>query len=270
MKLRSDWSASKFSETRELLPRQYPSAVGTRPDGAGDEGEAALRVREMFGAIARRYDLLNHLLSFSCDLFWRRIAARRVRGVLRSGGRALDVCCGTGDLTFAMEREARRRSEIVGADFVQPMLACAQEKAGRSASRARFVSADALNLPFGDATFDLVAIAFGLRNLANYACGIAELRRVLRPGGTLAILEFTQPRAAFFGRVYGFYFKDILPFVGGALSGSGKAYGYLPVSVARFPSPENLGEKLLSTGFTRVRFELWAHGIVSFHLAQRS
>jgi demethylmenaquinone methyltransferase/2-methoxy-6-polyprenyl-1,4-benzoquinol methylase len=247
-----------------------PVAPGTRPEGARDEADAARRVREMFGAIAGRYDFLNHLLSFSCDRWWRRKTAVRIRGALRAGGRALDICCGTGDLAFAIERAARNDPEILGADFVHPMLVRAREKAARSRSRAHFIAADALQLPFADKTFDLVAVAFGFRNLANYAEAVEELRRVLRPGGTLAILEFAEPRGPLFGRLYRFYFKSVLPVVGGVVSGSRQAYGYLPASVARFPSPEDLAEQLRAGGFARVHFERWTGGIVALHLAERS
>lgn len=252
------------------MKSNHPVAPGTRPEGARDEADAARRVREMFGAIAGRYDFLNHLLSFSCDRWWRRKTALRVRGALRAGGCALDICCGTGDLAFAIERAARNGAEIFGADFVHPMLVRAREKAARSGSRAQFITADALQLPFADKTFDVVAVAFGFRNLANYSEGIAEFRRVLRIGGTLAILEFAEPRGLLFGSLYRFYFKSVLPAVGGVVSGSRQAYRYLPASVARFPSPENLAEQLRAGGFASVHFERWTGGIVALHLAQRS
>jgi demethylmenaquinone methyltransferase/2-methoxy-6-polyprenyl-1,4-benzoquinol methylase len=248
-------------------------AAGTRPQGAQDETEAARRVREMFGAIAPRYDFLNHLLSLSSDRWWRWRAIRRVRHVLRPGARALDICCGTGDLTFAIEREARERAgdrvEIYGGDFVHGMLVRAGEKAARRGSRALFVGVDALRLPFAAETFDLIAVAFGFRNLANYAAGIEEFLRVLRPGGVLAILEFSEPSGRSFGRFYRFYFEKILPAIGGLISGSHQAYGYLPASVARFPSPENLASSLQAAGFENVRFERWMGGIVALHLAER-
>jgi demethylmenaquinone methyltransferase / 2-methoxy-6-polyprenyl-1,4-benzoquinol methylase len=248
-------------------------AAGTRPEGAEGEAEAARQVHDMFGAIAGRYDFLNHLLSFSCDRWWRRRTALRVRDLLRGGGSVLDVCCGTGDLAFAIERAVRSgaggAAEFYGADFVHPMLVRAREKAALRQSRARFLAADALRLPFAESTFDLVAVAFGFRNLASYAGGIDEFRRVLRPGGTLAILEFAEPPGALFGRFYRFYFRKILPAVGGLVSGSRQAYGYLPSSVARFPSPENLAERLRAGGFMSVRFERWMGGIVALHLAER-
>lgn len=255
-----------------MKPKANAPVAGTRPEGAQDDTEAADRVRELFGAIAARYDLLNHLLSFSCDRWWRRRAARRVGHVLRAPGRVLDLCCGTGDLSFALEGEARRQgggAQIFAADFVHAMLARAGEKAGERSSGVRFVAADALRLPFPDATFDLVALAFGFRNLANYAKGIAELQRVLRPGGELAILEFSEPTGRLFGGLYRFYFRRVLPAIGGWVSGSRNAYGYLPASVARFPSPEELAPQLRAAGFAAVRFERWSAGIVALHLAER-
>lgn len=246
---------------------------GTRPAGTEDETDAARRVRELFGAIAPRYDFLNHLLSFSFDRWWRRGAARRVKRVLRPGVRVLDLCCGTGDLTFAIERKARARAgdgvEIYGGDFVHEMLVRAGEKAARRDSRARFLGLDALRLPFAAGSFDLVALAFGFRNLANYRAGIDEFLRVLRPGGVLAILEFSEPPGALFGRLYRFYFRKLLPAIGGMVSGSRQAYGYLPESVARFPSPEELAEQLRAAQFTNVRYERWMGGIVALHLAER-
>ncbi len=247
--------------------------TGTRPEGTRDEAEAARRVHDLFGRIAPRYDLLNHLLSFSLDRTWRTRTARRVCPRLRPGSRVLDVCCGTGDLAFAIERESRRGSrgaQILGGDFVHAMLERARGKAARISSDVQFLAVDALRLPFADATFDLVAVAFGFRNLASYAAGIDEFRRVLRPGGQLAILEFSEPPGPAFGRLYRFYFRKILPVLGGLISGSRQAYGYLPASVARFPSPEDLAERLRVAGFSSVRFERWMGGIVALHLAERA
>lgn len=255
-----------------MKARTEAPAPGTRPKGVRDEADAARQVRELFGAIAPRYDFLNHLLSFSSDRWWRRRTARRVRRVLRPGARVLDVCCGTGDLAFAIEREARKgggeSAEILGGDFVHGMLVRAREKATRRASGAHFLAVDALHLPFADGTFDLIAVAFGFRNLANYRAGMAEFRRVLRPGGLVAILEFSEPPGPVFGRLYRFYFERMLPAIGGLISGSRRAYGYLPASVARFPEPEDLAGQLRSAGFTGVQFERWMGGIVALHLAE--
>lgn len=247
-------------------------AAGTRPEGARDEAEASRRVRDLFSQIVPRYDFLNHLLSFSCDRWWRRRTARRMRTVLRPGARVLDVCCGTGDLAFALEhaaRDAGARIQIYGSDFVHGMLASAGEKAARRGSDLRLVCADTLQLPFASGKFELVSAAFGFRNLANYAAGIAELRRVMRPGGWLAILEFSEPTGAVFGQFYRFYFRRILPAIGGLFSGNRGAYGYLPASVSRFPTPAELAQLMRETGFEDVTYERWMGGIVALHLARR-
>ncbi len=162
---------------------------GTTPEGTHDEMEASRWVRAMFGRVAPRYDLANHLLSFNMDKHWRARTVERVRPVLhRPEARVLDLCCGTGDLTIALE--AARGAPVIGSDFCHPMLTAA----GRKSSSLRLVEADALRLPFADASLDLITIAFGFRNLANYDAGLVEFRRVLRSGGMLAILEFSQPR----------------------------------------------------------------------------
>ena len=249
--------------------------AGTRPEGAKDESEAAHRVREMFNRIAPRYDFLNHLLSFSFDRWWRRRAARRFSHILRRpDARVLDLCCGTGDLTFALESAAKAGNEekgpqILGSDFALPMLALARAKAGRGNHYSRFLASDALALPFADASFDLVAAAFGFRNLANYENGLREIARILRPGGELGILEFAEPRSSLFAPAYRFYFQKILPRIGGAISGSAAAYSYLPGSVAKFPNPQELRKLIERAGFRNVSFEAWMGGIVALHRGQR-
>jgi demethylmenaquinone methyltransferase / 2-methoxy-6-polyprenyl-1,4-benzoquinol methylase len=241
---------------------------GTRFDGAAGEQETSRRVREMFSGIAPRYDLLNHLLSGRLDNVWRRRVARRFAAILaRPESRVLDLCCGTGDLAFALARFGPAR--ITGADFSHAMLALARRKAAAKSEGARseieFVEADALHLPFADATFDLVTTAFGFRNLANYDDGLKEIRRVLRPGGEIGILEFSEPRGKIFGALYRFYFRRILPTLGGAISGNAAAYSYLPRSVGRFPSPEELAAQMAAAGFGDVRFERWTGGTVTLH-----
>jgi demethylmenaquinone methyltransferase/2-methoxy-6-polyprenyl-1,4-benzoquinol methylase len=258
------------------------SLPGTRPSGAPDEAAASRQVREMFSRIAPSYDLLNHLLSLRFDVAWRRRLARRFRPILaRPDARVLDLCCGTGDLALAFAAQipaanassssGSSRGAIFGADFAHPMLVRAREKTQKARPRAtmEFLEADALALPFPAESFDLVATAFGFRNLANYAAGLAELRRVLRPGGSVAILEFTEPQSALFGRAYRFYFHRVLPKIGGLFSGNAQAYGYLPGSVARFPSPPELAHMMESTGFVDVRAERWTGGIVALHTARR-
>jgi len=239
---------------------------GTRPEGVRDEREAAAHVREMFGRIAPRYDLLNHLLSLDVDKLWRRRVARRFRETLQKpAARVLDLCCGTGDLALAFRREAPQGAEIVGSDFVPEMLVRARAKAAAAGASITFVEADALSLPFADASFDLVSCSFGFRNLANYERGLAEILRVLKPGGIAAILEFAEPRGKLFGSIYRFYFRRVLPLLGGLISGSTSAYTYLPSSVSKFPSTEALQAQFEQAGLADARFEGWTGGIVTLH-----
>lgn len=240
---------------------------GTTPGGIqpGDEAAAARYVRLMFARVAPRYDLLNHLLSFQIDRYWRRFTVEKVRHVLeRPGSRVLDLCCGTGDLLSALQRVHGHR--VFGSDFCRPMLASA---AGKLGARAVLVEADALALPVADASFDLVTIAFGLRNLASYRRGLFEMHRLLRPDGVLAVLEFSQPRGVILGPVYGLYFRHVLPRLGGAISGAGQAYRYLQQSVDRFLSPDELSRELRRTGFSDVRYWLLTGGIAALHVAHK-
>jgi demethylmenaquinone methyltransferase / 2-methoxy-6-polyprenyl-1,4-benzoquinol methylase len=243
---------------------------GTRPEGVRDEREASARVREMFGRIAPRYDLLNHLLSLDIDKVWRRRVARRFGAILSNpSARVLDLCCGTGDLALAFRKEAPAGAEIVGSDFVTEMLVRARAKAASSSAAITFVEADALALPFADATFDLVSCSFGFRNLANYLRGLVEILRVLKPGGVAAILEFGEPQGKLFGGLYRFYFRRVLPRVGALISGNGFAYSYLPSSVSKFPSPEALQRQFEAVGYSDARFEQWTGGIVTLHTATK-
>jgi len=217
-------------------------------------------VRGMFARVARRYDLANHLLSFNIDRLWRARTVRRVRPILeRPGARVLDICCGTGDLTLALARECP--TPVFGSDFCHPMMVAARGKGA-----ACLFEADALHLPLRDASLDLVTVAFGFRNLANYRAGLAEMRRVLRPNGMAAILEFSEPPNAVFAALYHFYSRRILPLIGGALSGSRDAYTYLPESVRKFPPAEELAQEMRRAGFEQVRYERFTGGIVALHL----
>ena len=193
----------------------------------------------MFGSIAHRYDLLNHLLSFGTDYYWRWVAARELGGVLsRPGCRILDLCAGTGDLALVLKR--RTPSEIVAADFCHPMLTIAREKFRRARLPISTTEADALALPFASESFDLVALAFGFRNLVHHETALSEIRRVLKPGGEIAILEFSQVRGALFGPLFRFYFRFLLPKLGSLISGVRGPYQYLRL-VRRV---EDLGEFL--------------------------
>jgi demethylmenaquinone methyltransferase/2-methoxy-6-polyprenyl-1,4-benzoquinol methylase len=250
---------------------------GTRPKGARNDHEAAHRVREMFNRIAPRYDFLNHLLSFSLDRLWRRKTARRFQRILRrTDAQVLDLCCGTGDLAFALNRirmqairdPGAHRIPIIGADFSPQMIQRAHKKAGGSKYAATFLIGDALQLPFADASFDLVTSAFGFRNLANYERGLREIARILKPGGQIGILEFSEPKGPMAG-IYRLYFRRLLPLVGTALSWSSEAYFYLPGSVAKFPSPQEIKALMHTTGFGEVNIQSWNFGSVVLHTAKR-
>jgi demethylmenaquinone methyltransferase/2-methoxy-6-polyprenyl-1,4-benzoquinol methylase len=229
-----------------------------------------VRIRTMFGAIAPTYDLLNHLLSLNIDRYWRWRTTRLVPPA--ADGPILDLCTGTGDLALAYDRAAGQRLPIVGADFCREMLDRAVVKtAKREASeRIRYVEADAQQLPFPDGTFQIACVAFGLRNVTDADRGIAEMVRVTRPGGRVAILEFSQPRHWFFGRMYRFYFRRILPFVGQTLSRSkDNAYRYLPASVMEFPDGEALAQRLRGHGLTDVRWYPFTFGIATLYVGTR-
>ncbi len=248
---------------------------GTQPGGARTEAEVAHRVREMFGRIAPRYDLLNHLLSFQLDRLWRRRVARRVRQILgRSDALVLDLCCGTGDLALAFGRSGK--AQVIGADFAHTMLVRAKEKTtprsqGYAVDEAKIMllETDALRLPFADFSFDVVATAFGFRNLANYEGGLRESLRVLKRGGTLAILEFAEPGGGFFGSLYRWYSRGVLPRIGRMISGDRTAYDYLPASIAKFFEPGELAAAMSSAGYVSVEYEKWAGGAVALHLGKR-
>jgi demethylmenaquinone methyltransferase / 2-methoxy-6-polyprenyl-1,4-benzoquinol methylase len=245
---------------------------GTQPEGATSEQEASRKVREMFTRIAPRYDLLNHLLSGQMDKRWRARTARELRPILeRADARVLDLCCGTGDLAFSLARAGK--AKIVGADFSHSMLVRANEKALGEADGAAlipFLEADALRLPFADGSFDLVTTAFGFRNLANYEAGLREIMRVLKPGGSVAILEFTEPAPGFMGDAYRFYCQTVLPKIGGWISGDPAAYAYLPKSVARFFRPNELADVMKAVGYGEVRYVLMMLNSVALHIGVRS
>jgi demethylmenaquinone methyltransferase/2-methoxy-6-polyprenyl-1,4-benzoquinol methylase len=238
---------------------------GATPEGARSEQEAATWVRAMFGRVAHRYDLANHLLSFNIDRLWRARTVRRVRPILeRPGARVLDICCGTGDLVVALQRACPR--PVLGSDFCHPMLVAARAKVARHHAAALLFESDALRLPVRDASLDLITVAFGFRNLANYEDGLREMRRALRPGGMAAILEFSQPSNALFGAVYGFYSRRVLPWIGGALTGSRDAYRYLPESIRKFPAAPQLAEDMRRAGFSNVTYQRFTGGSVALHV----
>jgi demethylmenaquinone methyltransferase/2-methoxy-6-polyprenyl-1,4-benzoquinol methylase len=238
--------------------------IGAAPVGARDRESAAQAVREMFTSIAPRYDLLNHVLSFNIDRLWWWRTARSFDHILkRPGSRVLDLCCGTGDMTFALSRRANSRSpQIIGADFSHAMLQRAAVKA--KGASLRWIEADALRLPFPDAHFDLITAAFGFRNLADYDAGLREIVRVLRPGGECGILDFGEPRGLL-GNFYRVYFKRVLPAVGTLISGVRGPYAYLPASVERFPTPEEMLERMRHAGFGETSWTPYTFGVAGLY-----
>jgi demethylmenaquinone methyltransferase/2-methoxy-6-polyprenyl-1,4-benzoquinol methylase len=243
--------------------------VGAAPEGATDRESASRAVREMFTAIAPRYDLLNHLLSANVDKLWWRRTARTFSAILsQPNARVLDLCCGTGDMAFALRRQSAN-AHITGADFSHAMLVLASAKANTSSDRrVKWIEADALALPFPDESFDLVTSAFGFRNLADYAAGIREILRVLRPGGEIGILECSEPEGLL-GKFYDVYFKSVLPKVGGLISGVKSAYSYLPASVARFPAPPEMLARMQAAGFREVSWTPYTFGIAGLFRGKR-
>ncbi len=242
--------------------------VGARPEGASDQDAAARAVREMFSTIAPRYDLLNHVLSMNVDRLWWWRTARRFRHILRErGARVLDLCCGTGDMTFAMYKQAGDGgAALIGADFAHPMLQRATMK-GRG-KPLRWVEADALNLPFGSEEFALVTSAFGFRNLANYDRGLEEIHRVLREGGEVGILDFGEPKGLL-GNLYRVYFKRVLPSIGTVISGVSGPYKYLPASVEKFPEPDEMLTRMLKAGFREVSYTPYSFGIAGLYWGKK-
>ncbi len=233
------------------------------PDKSGS------RVRRMFAEIAPRYDLLNRLLSAGVDRRWRR---RTTRLVPPGEGPVLDVCTGTADLALEYSRAGHGRVAVVGADFCPPMLAVGREKIRRAGAErlVRLVQADALRLPFADASFAVVCVAFGLRNVAETDAALAEMARVCRPGGRVAVLEFALPQSQPLRAIYGWYFHRVLPRVGQALARNRQsAYHYLPESVAAFPQFEALLERMRLAGLGRTRYYRFTFGIATLYVGER-
>ena len=250
------------------LDKTQGPVIGAAPEGSADEASAATAVREMFSSIAPRYDLLNHVLSMNVDRLWWNRTARTFSDILnRPNAQVLDLCCGTGDMTFALYRRSKKESVgIVGADFSHAMLVRAQEKSGDR--RIRWVEADALQLPFGPGEFDLITAAFGFRNLANYNRGLTEIHRVLTPGGEVGILDFGEPKGLV-GRLYRFYFHRVLPAIGTVISGVSGPYKYLPASVQRFPPPEEMLQRMRDAGFGEVSWTPYTFGIAGLYRGKK-
>ena len=227
------------------------------------------RVRQMFGEIAPRYDALNHLLSLGIDRYWR---WRTVRLAPPEGAAPiLDLCTGTGDLALAYHKAAAGQAEIVGADFTHEMLVIARQKGARLGSSApRFLEADAQRLPFADNQFQLVSVAFGLRNVADTDQGLREMARVCRPGGRVVVLEFSLPEWQPLRFLYGWYFRNVLPRIGQALARNRQgAYNYLPQSVTEFPQGRALAERMKSAGLAEVRFWPFSFGVATLYVGRK-
>jgi demethylmenaquinone methyltransferase/2-methoxy-6-polyprenyl-1,4-benzoquinol methylase len=239
---------------------------GARPEGALDEQASAAAVRGMFDSIAPRYDLLNHVLSCNIDRFWWWRAARTFRHILaRPQAKVLDICCGTGDMTMALlRRRPANATPVLAGDFSHQMLRRGAEKFAARHANAIPIEADALHLPLPAGSLDLITSAFGFRNIANYRGALEEFHRVLIPGGELGILDFSEP-SGLIGRFYAFYFRRILPAIGGRLSGMGRAYAYLPSSVQKFPPPPQMLDLMRSAGFTQVSWTPYTFGIAGLY-----
>ncbi len=234
-------------------------------------------VRQMFTSIAGRYDLLNRVISLGLDQGWRRALAREVRRSIADDalppGRLLDLATGTGDVALTLDRRLPPGWRLLGADLTPAMLRVGRGKVALSVAKGGrpipLLAGDALALPFRDGLFDFVTIAFGVRNLPDRARGFAEMIRVLRPGGRLAVLEFSPEAAPLFAPLFNFYFHNVLPRLGGIISGDRGAYEYLPRSVAAFPTPSALSREMEAAGFTGVRQRPLAMGAVRLHLGQK-
>ncbi len=226
-------------------------------------------IRDMFDRIAPRYDLLNRLLSLGIDRRWRRFAVRQL--TVPAGGKVLDVATGTGDVALEIGRQTGKGVVIVGADFTQRMLALGRGKIARSPYRDRIllVNAPCESLPHPDGLFDGVTIAFGIRNVVDRQEGLREMARVLKPGGRAVILEFATPRNGLFRSIYYFYFRRLLPWLGGLLS-QRSAYQYLPDSVLEFPDRETFSAMMAEAGFTAVEVHDLTGGIAAVHVGTRT
>ena len=243
---------------------------GARPPGTTTEQAAAASVQHMFDDIAPTYDRANHLLSFGLDRLWWKRAASVFSAILaRPKAHILDLCCGTGDMTSALLDLRPRQAEaqpIIGLDFSAHMLERARQKYPRR--NASFVEGDAMDLQYADNSIDLITAAFGFRNLANYAGALAQIHRVLRPGGQFGILECNQP-PGLTGILYSLYFKRILPVLGGLISGQPSAYRYLPASVERFPRPPQMLGLIRQAGFIDFSWTSYTFGTAGLYRASK-
>ena len=249
----------------QLTPTPLRAEGAAGPPGVD---KTPTRIAGMFDAIAPRYDLLNHVLSAGLDTRWRTRAVSELR--LQPGARVIDLCTGTGDLAVAALR-AQPAASVVGVDFAGEMLRLASRKMkSLGLSSVRLVRGDGTRIPLADATCDAATIGFGIRNVVEPRAALAELARVLRPGGRLAILEFGQPRVPGIRTLYSWYFRYLLPLVGKMVSKHQSAYSYLPASVGTFPSPSEFAGTIAATGFSQVRAVPLTLGIVYLYIAERT
>jgi demethylmenaquinone methyltransferase/2-methoxy-6-polyprenyl-1,4-benzoquinol methylase len=258
--------AATIGEAQSAGHAGSPADLSGSSAGVDKSGD---RVRGMFAEIAPRYDLVNRLLSGGIDVLWRKTTVRRAPPP--AAGAILDVCCGTGDLALTYAARASDDVRIVASDFCRPMLDRGAEKAIKAGRRIDWIEADAMQLPFAPAEFDLVTVAFGLRNIADTARGLGEMARVTKPGGRLAILEFSLPRSALIRSGYLWYFRHVLPRLGNAVARNGSdAYTYLNQSVEEFPSGERLATLVRAAGFDTVEMVPLTFGIATLTIATRA
>ena len=246
-----------------------PASSSERPSRTSEQ--FASQVNRMFDRIAGQYDALNSVMTVGLHHRWRQRAAARAQ--LTEGGSALDVCTGTGDLALAFDRAAGRRTKVIAADFCQPMLDIGREKAARAgaADRVTFLTADTESLPLPSETFQIVSVAFGLRNVADTDRGLAEMVRVAAPGGRVAVLEFSTPTWQPFKAIYGWYFRNVLPRIGQFFArNSSAAYEYLPESVVQFPQGEALAARMRAAGLESVRCYPLTFGVASLYVGTKS
>lgn len=255
----------------EAAPSTKHAATGASPAGAVDEKSASDAVQQMFDQIAPRYDLLNHVLSANIDRLWWWRTARQFRHILQKpSARVLDLCSGTGDMALALRGRAgmsQASRPYFAADFSHQMLRLGAKKFAGKGIVA--LEADALQLPFAAGTFDLVVSAFGLRNLANYDAGLREIHRVLKPAGEFGIMDFSEP-GGLLGKFYSFYFKRVLPALGTVISGVKGPYAYLPSSVEKFPSPEQLLMRMQASGFENLSWTPYSFGIAGLYKGNKT
>ncbi len=247
------------------MPEQF-KASGAAPAGATDEQSAARAVQRMFDDIAPRYDFLNHTLSVNVDrLWWRRTAKVFSHILQRANASALDLCAGTGDMSVAL-RSVGKNARVYALDFSHQMLHHGLEKFHSRTIQP--VEADALHLPLPEGSMDLVVSAFGFRNLSNYDSGLVEIYRVLKSQGEIGILDFSEP-GGLFGKLYGFYFRNILPRIGTLISGVKGPYEYLPASVHKFPAPEQMLKRMEAAGFSEVSWTPYTFGIAGLYRGKK-